>query len=468
MKNRIRRAAVVPLIASVLAACAPAGARLSEADTVPAEVGSLTATVGATGTVRPSQLGTLTFKTTGTVGEVLVEVGDEVEAGDLLAVLTDESLAANVLLARADVASAERALEDLRASTRQAAEAQLAIANARDAFDRAERRLIWNQEGNRATSDTLKAAQAKLAIERARMEEAEAAYRSAPGDLAEGGVKAQTYLAYNNARRAYTTALSAYNWYTGHPTEVEQSKLEADVAVARAQLDDALREYERLKDGPDPADLAAAEARLAAARATLEQARITAPFSGTITAVDIQPGDQVAPGSVAFQLADLSRLYVDVDVSEVDINRVDPDQPATLTFDAILDREYRGRVTEVGAVGEAQQGVVNFKVTLEIEDPDQAVLPGLTAAVNVVVDQIENVLLVPNRAVRVQDGERVVYILRDGAMQVVPIVLGTSSETHSQVLEGDVAEGDAIVLNPPTAFEEFGPPGGGGGFFGRR
>lgn len=467
MKTWIHRIAVTLTVTAVLAACSRAGAGLDAMDTAPAEVGSLTATVGATGTVRPNQLGTLTFKTSGTVGEVRVEVGDRVRKGDVLAVLTDESLSANVLLARADLAAAEKALEEILESKAAAAQAQLAIADARDALDAAERRYTWNQEGNRATSDTLKAAKAKLAVERERMERAEAAYRNASGDLSEGGEKSAAFLAYNNARIAYNRALSSYNWYVGHPSDIEQAQLDAEVAVAQARLDDALREYERVKDGPDPSDVAAAEARVAAARSTLEQAWITAPFDGTVTDGMVQPGDQVGPGTAAFQLADLSQLYVDVDVSEVDINRIEPDQEATLTFDAILDRTYVGRVTEVGTIGESLQGVVSFKVTLLVEDPDEDVLPGLTAAVNVVVDQLEGVLLVPNRAVRVRNGERVVYVLRDGQMEAVPIVLGTSSETDSEVVSGDLTPGDRIVLNPPTVFEEFGPPGG-GGFFGRQ
>ncbi len=293
------------------------------------------------------------------------------------------------------------------------------------------------------------------------MEAAKSAYDHTPGHLADGGARAEAYLAYINARTAYTKALSSYNWYTGHPTDIQQAQLEADVAVAQAQLDDATREYERLKGGPDPDDVAAAEARVAAARATVEQAWIAAPFNGTITSVDVQPGDQVSPGTVAVQLADLSQMLVDVAVSEVDINRVKPGQPAELTFDAILDRTYHGEVTEVDLAGAESQGVVSFLVTVALTDPDELVRPGLTAAVNLVVDQIDGALLVPNRAVRVVNGDRVVYVMRDGKMVAVPIVLGTSSETHSQVLEGELASGDLIVLNPPVVFEPAnGPPGG--------
>ena len=78
------------------------------------------------------------------------------------------------------------------------------------------------------------------------------------------------------------------------------------------------------------------------------------------------------------------------------------------------------------------------------------VKPGMTAAVNIVVDQITDALLVPNRAVRVVDGQRVVYILSNNQLKAVNVTLGASSDTESQVTEGDLQVGDQVVLNPPT------------------
>ncbi len=175
------------------------------------------------------------------------------------------------------------------------------------------------------------------------------------------------------------------------------------------------------------------------------------------------PGDLVSVGTVAMTLDDLSRLLVDVEVSEVDINRVAAGQPVSLTFDGIPGRTYTGQVTEVGLTGTLAQGIVNFQVTVEILDADESVRPGMTAAVNIVVEQIEDVLLVPNRAVRVQDGQRIVYVLRNSQSVAVPIVLGASSDAESQVVEGDLAVGDLIVLNPPLELEQGGP----GSFFGQ-
>ena len=175
------------------------------------------------------------------------------------------------------------------------------------------------------------------------------------------------------------------------------------------------------------------------------------------------PGDQVGAGDTAFRLDNLSSLLVDVKVSEVDINSVSIDQPVTLTFDAILGKEYHGEVVEVTQAGTADQGVVNFTVTVELTDADASVKPGMTAAVNIVVEEMQDVLLVPNRAVRLVDGERVVYVLENGLPVKKEITLGSSSDTMSVIAGGDVKEGDVIILNPPA---EFGPGRAGGGFGG--
>jgi HlyD family secretion protein len=133
-------------------------------------------------------------------------------------------------------------------------------------------------------------------------------------------------------------------------------------------------------------------------------------------------------------------------------------QDVYLSFDAILGKVYTGEVVEVAKVGTSNQGIVEFNVTVELTNPDEEVKPGMTAAVNIVVNELEEVLLVPNRAVRIENGERVVYILRNNQPESVTVVLGASSDINSEVIDGELKEGDAIILNPPTVFESNGPP----------
>jgi HlyD family secretion protein len=181
-----------------------------------------------------------------------------------------------------------------------------------------------------------------------------------------------------------------------------------------------------------------------------------------VTQAEPAPGDQVSAGGVAFRVDDLSRFLVDVEISEVDINSVSLGQVVSLSFDAILGKTYAGKVVEVGQAGNTVAGVVSFTVTIELTDADENVKPGMTAGVNIVVTELKDVLMIPNRAVRAVEGQRVVYVLRDGLPTQVEIRLGPSSDSYSALADGDLKEGDLIILNPPT---EFSPPGMRGGPF---
>ncbi len=423
-----------------------------------ASTGELVASVGATGTVRANQYSLLTFGTTGNVERINVDVGDHVAAGEILAGLSPSSLPAQVILAQADLVDARRGLDDLRNSDAARAAAQLALANARQAYDKAQRRYISQQKGNRATQETINATEADLAYAESQVSAAEDAVNRVSNKAEDDPDRAAAEKALYDARHARDVVQASLNWYTGQPTAIDQQILEAELAQAEAAVKDAEREWGRLKNGPDPSDIAAAEARVQAAQANLELPRITAPFSGTITSVQVQAGDEVSAGTPAFGLADLTRMLVDVQVSEVDIDQIQLDQQATVTFDAILGKEYHGVVSAVDLVGAPDQGVVSFKVTIELTDSDDSVRQGLTAAVNVVTNRLEDVLVVPNRAVRVVNGRRVVYVLRNGMPEQVEVELGVSSDLDSQVLSGDLKAGDQIILNPPLVLDQSGPP----------
>jgi len=166
---------------------------------------------------------------------------------------------------------------------------------------------------------------------------------------------------------------------------IEDGPSPAEIAVLEAELANAQREWERLKDGPTSEDIAAAEARLTATQAVLQMAGLTAPFDGMITAVYIQPGDQVASGAVAFRLDDLSRLLVDVQVSEIDINRIEVGQNVILTCEAVFAREYHGRVVEISPVGIETEGMAAFEVIVEMSDADSSVRSGMSASVEIEV-----------------------------------------------------------------------------------
>lgn len=425
--------------------------------TTPIERGKLTATIGATGTVRARQTAVLIWQAAGSVDTVNVKVGDNVPSGFVMAYLSKTSLPQSIILAEADLANAKMTLDDLLNSDAALAQAAQNLAVAKQAVEDAEKDVI-KLDYRRASDDLLDQTQAEIDLANKQISLAEDVYKRLQNRPDGDPLKAQALLNLVNARLERDRKQATLDWYLGKPSELDAEKYRAALALAEAQLEDAQREYDRLSAG-NIAEITAAQARIDAAQATLNLARVIAPFGGIVTEAYPLPGDQVGAGATAFRIDDLSSLLVDVNVSEVDINSVAVGQPVTLTFDAILGREYHGEVIEVAQTGTVSAGVVSFKVTVELTDADQSVKPGMTAAVNITVKELEDVLLVPNRAVRLSEGQRVVYVLENNEPVKKTIQLGSSSDTMSVLVSGDVQEGDAVILNPPTEF--FGPGGGG-------
>lgn len=481
-------------------------------ETEPVRRDDLRIVVESNGVVRASQSALLRWKTSGHVDEVYASLGDLVSQGELLANLEATSLPQNVILAQAELINAQRALDELLTSQVQSAQAQQVVEQASQALEDArDPGLVQSQaqtvlaEAQKALEDAernyeiLAKPPSQSAIDQTKanlllaenrlndtLEQIDRIQRRAsrPEDKMMFFESRELYerilegleLKEIQDRRAYEDSLSRYNRLIEPPdpsdmavaeaelarskAELSQAQIEwerakdgispADIAVLEAQLVDAQREWERWKDGPDSAEITAAEARLAVAQATLNQVQIKAPFEGTITAIYSQAGDVVTAGSQAFRLDDLAPLLVDASVSEVDINKIQLGQAAILTFDSIPNQEYHGTVVEVPAVGEVINNIASFNIVVEIIDADERVRPEMTTTVNIVVSELTDVLLVPNRALRLGSGERIVFVLRDEEMVSVPLILGAGSDAYSQILEGDLEEGELIVLNPPS------------------
>lgn len=427
---------------------------LASLQTVPLERGNLTATIGATGTVRAQQSALLVWGTSGNVAEVNAAVGDSIGADEVLAALDLTSLPQNVILAYLDLETAQDAVALEIANTGKAlAEAQNALEDAV--------RVLYNLE-NPGKQVDIDQAWANLVLAEDQLEKARDDYEPYANKPEDNLVRANYLLRLTEAQQSYDSAVRVYNSYSGTANDTDIAVARGQVMLAEGQLVIAQRNYENALKAADPSFTSSAEAQLAAAQATLDLASIKAPFAGIVTDAFPAVGDQVAAGATAFRLDDLSHLLIDVQVSEVDINNVQVGQAAVLTFDAAPEREYEGIVTGVALSGTVDSGVVNFRVTVEITEPDEFVRPGMTAAVNVVTTELDDVLLLPNRAVRVLDGQRVVYVLSNGALTPVEITLGASSETYSEIASGDLQEGDVIVLNPPiSSFDASQPPQGG-------
>ena len=336
--------------------------------TVQVTKGEIGTVVSATGSVRSNQNTTVSWAVSGKVGEVLVKLGDQVKSDQVLATLDPDSLPQTVLNAQQDLIDAQQALEDLQSSKVDIAQAQTDLADAQTALDDANKaRAQLNYA--RGTQGTIASAEANYILAQNNVDKLQSIYDGMTDRPENDPGRLNALANLENAKKARDKALATVNWYKGKPSDQDIAAADADVALAQAKYDDALRAYNRLKGGPTAAELMAAQNKVTAAQALIDSVNMTAPIEGVVTDLQIQPGDLVSEGTQAVRIDDLSGIFVDLSVSEVDINSIQTGQAAAITFDAIPDQPYTGKVTRVGQVGTSSSGSVNYTVTIQITDP---------------------------------------------------------------------------------------------------
>jgi HlyD family secretion protein len=419
----------------------------------------LTSMVGATGNVKANQSTKLAWSTTGRIETINVSLNQKVKAGDVLAQLDKSTVSQSILSAQSQLITAKQALKDLKESATAKAKAELTLAQAKIDYEDALKERT-RKDYKHVTDATIKELEANYILAKKGYEDAQDLYSYVEDQPIDSTTRAAGLLELSKAEKARDTALANLNYGLGLPDENEVAKAEANLNLAKAAVDDAQREWETVKDGPSDDDIAIAEANVAAAEATVKMMSLESPISGTVTAINSMVGDEVSPTTASFQIDDLSRMVINIQLTEVDIRKVQVGQDVEITFDGISGKKYKGKVYEVGQVGTIESGTVSFLVRIELTDNGAEVLPGMTAATNIIVTHLKDVVAVPSRAIKTLEGKRVVYVLKENQPVPVDIEIGETSDTHAQLLGDTVKVGDVIVLNPPTVNMMFGPGGG--------
>ncbi len=418
--------------------------------TAKVERGTLAITVLASGDVRASQSAVINWQATGNVGQVKVTSGQAVKADEVLAELDPASLSQSLVQAQSDLINARQALQDLQDNSETtAAQAEQALVAAQKELDDATTaRASMNYK--RASQDTIDATHADLVIAQNSVDDAQSFYDQVKNRPESDQLRAQALSALANAKKKRDTTQANYNYLLGGPDPIDVATADARLSLAQTKLADAQRAFDRVKDGPSASDIQIAQNRITIAQAAVNQSVITAPFAGTVTELNAMQGDVVSPSQKALRLDDLSKLYVDLSVTEVDINKIQVGQSADVTLDAIPDAQYTGKVTEVGEVGAVSGGVVYFNVTVQLDKPDAKVRPGMTASAAVKVGSQENVLLVPNRSLRSENGSQIIYVPAPQiGLRPVTVQVGDSDETMTVITSG-LNEGDEFITDPPS------------------
>lgn len=508
----------------------------------------------ASGRVQGVQSSQLAVETPGLLTEVLVETGDKVKKGQLLARALPDTLKARVAQATAAVQTAYAQREEVARdmsrkplSLQQSrAENELALANARGRVQSADARLqellaggnkeareqaeiavrqanlqltLTREQHNRAVQlaeeDSSATAEVRTAAERVR--EADARVQNVEELLlaAQREEKRATELYEKGAiaraawEKTQTALANAENDLTSSKAQLAQTKValqlqeqllrvtrraEADdsalrLAIAEKQLEAAISKQREASQPARPeqitqqrAEVAAAReallaasksgsarqayqqaeplpqrlarataqireanAALAAASAQLASLQIRAPYDGNILEVRQHPGSIVSPSQPVITISQMASAQVLVDVDEREYLQLHIGQQAIIITDADPEREIAGRVIDIGALADAQSGVVPVKV--KITNPPSWLRSGLTSDVTFILEEAKEQLVLPATALLRDDDKTTVYLMRDGRVVTREVQAGNSSPKGVVILSG-ITENDLVVLNP--------------------
>lgn len=358
-------------------------------ETQSAKFGDLTVNISATGTLQPTKQVDVSSELSGIVREVDADYNSVVSPGEVLAVLDTNKL-------EADVKSAQANLES-------------------------------------ATANVLKA--------KAQVKQADAA------------LSRQKSLRKSNASTQQNLDDAQFNY---------------DAAMATLQSNQA--------------ETLVAEANLRLAEVDLGKAKIVSPIEGIVLSRSVNPGATVAASfsaPVLFTIAgDLRKMELRVDVDEADMGQIANGQRANFTVEAYPDRTFPAEIKQIRFASDTTNNVVTYKAILTVENPDLVLRPGMTATANIVAKSIKHALLVPSAALRfippssmktsdpqisffdgsrelgkssgsepVTGNKRGLWVLRSGKPSPVTVDIGASDGMRTQVISGDLHEGDAVIFD---------------------
>ncbi len=342
-----------------------------------AKSGSVGERIIAEGRVTPVTSAALAFPTGGIVKEIPVALGDRVDAGKTLAQLDTRTLELALAQADANVASAQAKLNQLKRgpSPEDVAAAQQNVTAAQAAYD----------DLMHPSANDIAALKADVDKTQALVDQATAAYNAVGGDsnpnagmLPQRAALQSAYLDHQKAQALYNARLNPSN------AQVQQAL--AAVQTAKEQL---------AKLTPTADDIAVAQANVNAVQAArdlaaeqLKTAKLTAPFAGTVTEIDLNAGEYAAPGTVIVRLADTTKWQIETtDLTELNIANVSEGSPVALTFDALPDLQLSGKVTEIGSYGATRQGDIVYIVVVTPDQQDPRLRWNMTAKVSITPKQ---------------------------------------------------------------------------------
>lgn len=241
---------------------------------------------------------------------------------------------------------------------------------------------------------------------------------------------------------------------------IRYKNLYAKNFVAKSELDEKYSTYKS-----DVAQINAAKAQIAQYQASLKTAqtnlgytKIIAPVDGTVISREIDLGSPVAASFQAPELftiaQDLTKMQIEVSVSEADIGQVAEGQDVTYTIDGYPDMNFNGKVTQVRLSPTTESNVVTYTVIVDVNNEDLKLKPGMTANVSIITNKSENVLCVPNVALKFTpdiNGPKYknqgIWILEKGKPKRIEIETGANNDSNTEIISDALSEGTEVIMS---------------------
>ena len=411
--------------------------------TAPVERGIISTSVKATGAVDAVTTVDVSSQLSGRIAEVFVNFNDNVKTGQPLARVDPEIYTARVNEARAALSVAKATAQLQKAALQRA---KLSVENA--------------QTGRQVTEAQLAAAQAK-------QDDTERDFQRNL-KLSQSASVSDRELTKSRAQ-SVSGAADLLAMESQVKMRIEATAIaEAEVAMAEANLANAEAVVEQK------------QAMLDQAKLDHQRTEIRSPIDGVVIKRDVNPGQTVAvtlEAKTLFKIAqDLHQMEVRGRIDEADVGRLKVGQTVHFTVDAYPDQVFTGRVLQIRKSPEVVQNVVTYTAIVSAPNPDLLLLPGMTAVLRIVVSDTGETLKIPNQALRFRpvasdnSGKAVpassgtagtVWVLGNNGAVPVNVTLGSTDNNSTQVVGGDLHEGQKVIVGVAT-------PQNRGGAFGLR
>lgn len=358
--------------------------------------GSLRNTVTATGTLQAVTTVQVGSQASGTISALYADYNSVVKKGQVVAQLDPSVSKAQVEQAQANLQQAKAALQQARAAV---SNSRAGVSGARAQAQTAQSTAQNNQAG-------VSAAEANLAVLKAQVDDA-VSYLRQQQSLQRSGVIAPRDV--DVAQTAYQTAKARYDQGVAQLNQAklsQQSSASSGVAQSQAQVQQSQAQVQQTQ-----AQVAAAEAQVQQTAAALQLAQvnlahttITSPIDGVVVSRDVNVGQTVAASLSAptlFTIAnDLTKMQVIANIDQADIGLVENAKSVKFSVDAFPGKDFEGKIEQMRLNPQNVQNVVTYNVVIDVDNPEQKLKPGMTTNLTFTIDERNNVLKVPNAALR--------------------------------------------------------------------